>query len=448
MHNRRLPIPVIIIVFMLLAVAVYFIYTEYRQPDDGQLTASGTIEAADITISSEISGRITDVLVDEGAMVEKGQLLIRLDGALLEAQRNQAVAALNTAKAAAQTADSTVASAQAQFDLLLSNVLAQSQVVRQDAWKTPAPGDFDLPLWYFTPSEQMTSAEAQVEAAQVALQKAEQEVEFTEQKSTSADFLVTEQKLAEARAQYRIAQDVLDRANTASDGTELEDAAQANFDDASQELEDAQAEYDDALNTEGAEDVLTARAEQSVAQETLDTARDHLRALQTGEQSLQVVSAQKQLEQAVLAAGQAHAVVEQAQANLELIDAQIAKLVIVSPASGVILSRVVQPGEVIAPAGKAMSLGMLDDMTLTVYVPEDRYGEISLGENARVSVDSFPGETFKGVVIHISDEAEFTPRNVQTTEGRSSTFYAIKLQLEDPEGKLKPGMPADVIFEN
>jgi HlyD family secretion protein len=95
-----------------------------------------------------------------------------------------------------------------------------------------------------------------------------------------------------------------------------------------------------------------------------------------------------------------------------------------------------------------MTLGLLDDLTLTVYVPEDRYGEISLGENAQVSVDSFPGEIFKGVVVLISDEAEFTPRNVQTAEGRSSTFYAIKLQLDDPTGKLKPGMPADVVFDN
>jgi HlyD family secretion protein len=90
---------------------------------------------------------------------------------------------------------------------------------------------------------------------------------------------------------------------------------------------------------------------------------------------------------------------------------------------------------------------MLDDMTLTVYVPEDRYGEISLGQKAQVSVDSFPGESFEAVVVHIAEEAEFTPRNVQTAEGRSSTFYAIKLQLDDPAGNLKPGMPADVVFE-
>jgi HlyD family secretion protein len=61
-------------------------------------------------------------------------------------------------------------------------------------------------------------------------------------------------------------------------------------------------------------------------------------------------------------------------------------------------------------------------------------------------VDSFPGAKFSGVVSNISDQAEFTPRNVQTVEGRSSTVYAIKLNVSDPQGKLKPGMPADVVF--
>jgi HlyD family secretion protein len=70
-----------------------------------------------------------------------------------------------------------------------------------------------------------------------------------------------------------------------------------------------------------------------------------------------------------------------------------------------------------------------------------------LGQTAEVRVDSFPGLTFTATVVHIADQAEFTPRNVQTVEGRSSTFYAIKLQVSDPDGKLKIGMPADVVFK-
>jgi HlyD family secretion protein len=62
-------------------------------------------------------------------------------------------------------------------------------------------------------------------------------------------------------------------------------------------------------------------------------------------------------------------------------------------------------------------------------------------------VDSFAGKSFTATVIHVSDQAEFTPRNVQTTEGRKTTVFAIKLRVDDPDGKLKPGMPADVVFK-
>jgi hypothetical protein len=64
-----------------------------------------------------------------------------------------------------------------------------------------------------------------------------------------------------------------------------------------------------------------------------------------------------------------------------------------------------------------------------------------------MTVDSYPGVSFDATVVHIADQAEFTPRNVQTVEGRRTTVYAIKLDVANPEGQLKPGMPADVSFE-
>ena len=113
---------------------------------------------------------------------------------------------------------------------------------------------------------------------------------------------------------------------------------------------------------------------------------------------------------------------------------------------GSILTRNVEPGEFVQPGAVTFAMADLEDMTITVYVPEDRYGQISLGQQAHVTVDSFPDETFPAEVIHIADQAEFTPRNVQTVEGRSSTVFAIKLKVTDSEGKLKIGMPADVVF--
>ena len=112
-----------------------------------------------------------------------------------------------------------------------------------------------------------------------------------------------------------------------------------------------------------------------------------------------------------------------------------------------ILTRAVEPGEVVMPGSGLLTMARLSDLTITVYIPEDRYGEISIGQTANVTVDSFPGENFTATVMYISGKAEFTPRNVQTVEGRKTTVFAIKLMLEDAGGKLKPGMPADVLFK-
>ena len=94
-----------------------------------------------------------------------------------------------------------------------------------------------------------------------------------------------------------------------------------------------------------------------------------------------------------------------------------------------------------------MTIGQLDKLSITVYVPEDQYGEIRLGDMALVSVDSFPDELFEAVVTRIADQAEYTPRNVQTEEDRKTTVFAIELSVDNPDWKLKPGMPADVSFE-
>lgn len=115
-----------------------------------------------------------------------------------------------------------------------------------------------------------------------------------------------------------------------------------------------------------------------------------------------------------------------------------------TPIDGVVLVRAFEPGEITAAGGTMLVVGDLSTMTLTVYVPEDRYGKIQLGQEYPVTVDSFPGQVFMGRVTHISDEAEFTPRNVQTVQGRKNTVYAVRLTISNPAFMLKPGMPADV----
>jgi HlyD family secretion protein len=202
------------------------------------------------------------------------------------------------------------------------------------------------------------------------------------------------------------------------------------------------------MNTDAADRVKEARAAVSVAEERYQVAMDTLSRLQTGEYSPQVKIASTSLEQAKAGLQHAQNAVQQAEANLKLLDTQIAKLKIYAPMNGDIITRNVEPGEFVQPGATAFAMADLNNITITVYVPEDRYGQIQLGQQASVTVDSFPGDAFTAQVIHIADQAEFTPRNVQTVEGRSATVYAIKLKVTDPEGKLKIGMPADVTFSS
>lgn len=85
-------------------------------------------------------------------------------------------------------------------------------------------------------------------------------------------------------------------------------------------------------------------------------------------------------------------------------------------------------------------------VTLEVFVPQNRIGQVQLGQPVQVTLDAFPGRSFEGRVMRIGDEPEFTPRNVATAEERLNTFYAVRIRLENPEGLLKPGMPADARF--
>ena len=117
-----------------------------------------------------------------------------------------------------------------------------------------------------------------------------------------------------------------------------------------------------------------------------------------------------------------------------------------SPLGGLVLYRHVEPGEIASAGAPLVTVIDPEHLQLTVYVPEDRYGRIQMGQVLPVTVDSFPGESFQGTVTHIADKAEFTPRNVQTTDNRKTTVFAVRLDLQPSGGKLKPGMPADVHF--
>ena len=138
-------------------------------------------------------------------------------------------------------------------------------------------------------------------------------------------------------------------------------------------------------------------------------------------------------------------VVEQARAQLALAEATYAHSVIEAPFEGVITTRHREPGEAVGAGTPVVTLLDPDDRWVRIYVREDAIGRVQLGASAEIRSDTYPDRTYEGEVVFIGSEAEFTPRNVQTTEERTKLVYAVKVRITgDPDFELKPGIPADV----
>jgi HlyD family secretion protein len=140
---------------------------------------------------------------------------------------------------------------------------------------------------------------------------------------------------------------------------------------------------------------------------------------------------------------QARARVEQAQVAVDLARTQLSYAEIVSPLTGVVLSKNVEPGECVAPGTPVITVADLHDCWLRAYVAETDLGRVKLGQRVRVTVDAWPGREFVGRVSFIASQAEFTPKTVQTDKERVKLVYRIKITLANPRMELKPGMPAD-----
>ncbi|MBI3738924.1 MAG: efflux RND transporter periplasmic adaptor subunit, partial [Chloroflexi bacterium] len=384
---------------------IYYGIRSLNSNGNGTLSASGTIETISVNISPELAGKIKEVLVEEGQTVKAGDPLLHLDDSLLTAQRAVAAAQADSAKAA-------LATAQTNYDNVVQNALAAEQASTAKDLRFSAPDEFSQPAWYFSQSEEIAAAQAEVSAAKKALDDAQANLQKVISDLNNADFINAEKRLANARAAFLVADDVKTTTDNAVEGGGVQKAGDANYNAALDELRAAQNAYNALLNSKSATNVENARGQVIVAQQRYDTAYARLLSLQTGLQSPAVIAAGKTLDQA-------KAAVQQADANLALIDAQMAKLIVYAPMDGIILTRNVEPGEFVQPGATALTMANINELTITVYVPEDRIHEIKLGQQATVMIDAVTSTrpTFKAEVVHIADQAEFTPRNVQTVEG-------------------------------
>lgn len=132
-----------------------------------------------------------------------------------------------------------------------------------------------------------------------------------------------------------------------------------------------------------------------------------------------------------------------AHAALEYVALQLTYTELTAPFAGIVTSRNVERGEVITPGREVLTLSDLSKVELKIYVDETEMGKVRPGQNAAVTIDTFPGKKYEGRVTFISPEGEFTPKIIQTHKERVKLVYLVKILIPNPKMELKPGMPAD-----
>jgi HlyD family secretion protein len=139
----------------------------------------------------------------------------------------------------------------------------------------------------------------------------------------------------------------------------------------------------------------------------------------------------------------ARANVAEASATLGLSRVNLDYATLRAPSTGVITVRQAELGEVVVPGTPVVTLADLDHVWLRAYLAETDLGRIRWGQEATVTTDTYPGKQYQGRISFISSTAEFTPKSVQTYKERVTLVYRIKIDIDNPNHELKPGMPAD-----
>jgi HlyD family secretion protein len=380
----------------------------------GPILASGSIEGYDTIINTELPGRVVEVAAQEGDVVSAGHTVVRMDDTELEAQYQQALAAVVAAQAelsqvTATPQPSKVALAQAQVAEAQATLDA-AHTALEDAHKLrDKPLDLDAQI--NNAQAQHDTATAQVDLARANLKEAQ-----TLQESLPAGVGSDQDKTQRAIYDQQVltAEGALAAAKAQSQG------AQASL-----------AQLKSIRSRPVALDAAVHRAEGQVtqAEAALGVARATLAQVQAAAQPEAVAAAQ--------------AKVAQAEAMAASVAATRDKMRLASPVTGTVTAQTIHAGEVAQPGAPLLTVVDLEHVKLVIYVPAGRIGQVRLGQEAQVSTDSYPGHRFTGTVTHISDQAEFTPKNVQTKEERVKMVFQVEIALDNSDGLLKPGMPAD-----
>ncbi|HUU53446.1 MAG TPA: efflux RND transporter periplasmic adaptor subunit [Armatimonadota bacterium] len=414
-----------------VAVIIFVLYVTLRPHTQGGdwVYGSGVIEATEVDVSAQVSGLLAGVEVQEGQSVAAGQVIARIEQEELEAQLRQAEGNVRAAKGDLARSEATLSGARS---------------ARENA-RTAYEKGTELKGRYEGGKAQYEAAAAARDQAKAGLELVqagarEEEIQQARAAAASAEAEWENAKLELERREKLVAQGAVSRQQVDFQRA-AEKAARGTLEAAQARLQEALAGARTEEERQAEAALAEAEANLLVARRALETAKELYADRLELKQRLDVAEAEQ--EAATEARAAAEGRLESAQGALASAQKRLRDAVITAPLKGVVLLKIREPGETVGPGQPIVRLGDLDHMWLRVYVPETEINRVKLGQKAEVTVDADPGRVFPGEVTEIAQQAEFTPKNVQTREQRVKLVFGVKLSLANPEGELKPGMPAE-----
>ncbi len=378
-------LPILLIV---IAAGAYFAWSRAHVVDGNVLHLSGNIEFRKIDIAFKTAGKLLELAADEGSNVKMGQLLARLDREQMLRLRTRDSATIDVAQSNLQQLRTAI---QYQQTSLESELNLRQAEVRQAKAKLQELLDGARP-------QEIAQARAQVNDLKVIHDQAHREYD---------------------RAQKLIAQEDISQSQF--------DQFKTRFDSTTAQVQNAEQRL--ALIIEGPRktDIESARANVARAEAALKLTEAQRLDIHRKEEDLNARRAD----------------VARSKAAVSVIDSQLDDTSVVSPVDGVVLVKSADPGEILAAGTPVLTLGEIDKPWLRGYVPQNKLGRIQLGMPVMVRSDSYPDKTYNGKISFIASEAEFTPKQIQTSEERIKLVYRIKVEIENSNRELKLNMPVD-----
>ena len=430
--------------FLLLALAAALLAgcgaaKDAQAPSESSYT--GFLENQKVIVAPEISGKLSQILVDEGDMVRAGEVVARLDDSLIRLKLAQADADVAEAEAKlaqlkAAVRPEEVARAEARVAQARAGVDAAESALQDAIQIRDNPQELDVQIAQAQAS--LAEAQAHADAAQYQAQAADIEARMwgdiardlsQKQKVTLPNGTVIEVdappgKKQQAYVQWNLASQKAWRA--------WADAAQAKAaaDQARVALQDLQRQRSDRQDAEARVTAATNARDQAKA--ALAQAQAALDAVKAGPSQGQIAAAE--------------AAVQQAQAARDAQAVQLEKTTLLAPVDGVISARYFSVGEVIGSDQRLFAISQPTLLTITIYAPASMIDQIQINERYPLVIANAPGKRYQAQVTAISDEPEFTLSQSQNNAERAAVVYAVTLQVRQPDDSLRPGLPAEVLI--